>query len=37
MRNGAALAESAEFGELAARDAAIERTRAALAALRGGE
>jgi tryptophanyl-tRNA synthetase len=34
MRDGVALAASAEFTELTARDAAIERTRAALASLR---
>lgn len=34
MHDGTALAASAEFTELAARDAAIERTRAALSSLR---
>jgi tryptophanyl-tRNA synthetase len=34
LRDGQTLAASAEFAELAARDAAIERTRAALASLR---
>jgi tryptophanyl-tRNA synthetase len=37
MQDGATLAASAEFTGLAARDAAIERTRAALAALGNGE
>jgi tryptophanyl-tRNA synthetase len=37
MQDGATLAASAEFTALTARDAAIERTRAALASLRDGE
>jgi tryptophanyl-tRNA synthetase len=37
MQDGESLATSAEFPELAARDAAIERTRAALASLRDAE
>jgi hypothetical protein len=37
MQDGATLAASAAFTGLAARDAAIERARAALASLREGE
>jgi len=37
VQDGATLAASAEYVELSARDAAIERTRAALASLRDAE